>query len=41
MSNCRIQSYLAKRENVYFAQSAFSSDNAAGIALLCRKAYLA
>jgi N6-L-threonylcarbamoyladenine synthase len=41
MSNRRIQSYLAKRENVYFAQSAFSSDNAAGIALLCRKAYLA
>ncbi len=39
MSNRRIQSYLAKRENVCFAQSAFSSDNAAGIALLCRKAH--
>ncbi len=37
MSNARIQAYLAKRENVAFANSAFSSDNAAGIALLCRR----
>ncbi len=39
MSNQRIQSYLAKREQTYFAKREYSSDNAAGIALLCRRAH--
>ena len=39
MSNRRIQSLLGKRlTNVYFSEPAFSADNAAGIALLCRRA---
>lgn len=40
MSNRYLQSILAKRANTYFAEPAFSADNAAGIALLCRDAYL-
>jgi N6-L-threonylcarbamoyladenine synthase len=37
MSNRRIaQSICARFENVYFSKPAFSADNAAGIALLCR-----
>ena len=40
MSNRYLQSVLAKRANTYFAEPAFSADNAAGIALLCRDAYL-
>lgn len=40
MSNKTIQSRLAKHGNVYFAAPEFSSDNAAGIALLCRREYL-
>lgn len=39
MSNRMIQSRLAARPNTYFAEPAFSADNAAGIALLCRRAY--
>ncbi len=39
MSNQRIQAYLAKRENTYFAKREYSSDNAAGIALLCRRVH--
>ena len=39
MSNRRIRSLLSKRENVFFAQPVFSSDNAAGIALLTEKEY--
>ena len=39
MSNRAIQSRLAARPNTYFAEPAFSADNAAGIALLCRRAY--
>lgn len=38
MSNRRIQSHLARLGNVAFAAPAYSADNAAGIALLCRKA---
>ncbi len=34
MSNKMIKGTLSKRENTYFAESAFSSDNAAGIAIL-------
>lgn len=37
MSNRYLQSRLGERENTYFAEPQFSADNAAGIALLCRK----
>ncbi len=40
MSNKRIGTRLANFENTYFSSPEFSSDNAAGIALLCRKKYL-
>ena len=40
MSNKRIGSRLAKYDNTYFSEPEFSSDNAAGVALLCRKKYL-
>ena len=40
MSNKIIKSRLSHRESVYFASPAFSADNAAGIALLCRRRYL-
>ena len=40
MSNKRIGARLAKIENTYFSSPEFSSDNAAGVALLCRRAYL-
>ena len=40
MSNRYLQSVLAKRKSTYFAEPAFSADNAAGIALLCRDSYL-
>ena len=40
MSNRYLQSRLAERANTYFAEPQFSADNAAGIALLCRKQYL-
>ena len=40
MSNGAIQKRLGGRENVYFARPEFSADNAAGIALLCRRRFL-
>ena len=40
MSNKLIKSRLAHREDVYFAAPAFSADNAAGVALLCRRRHL-
>ncbi len=40
MSNSRIKNMLSKNENTYFAQPEFSSDNAAGISLLCRKQHI-
>ncbi len=40
MSNRALQELLGKRENTYFAEPQFSADNAAGVALLCRNAYL-
>lgn len=42
MSNRRIAATLAAElgEGVYFAEPAFSADNAAGVALLCRRRYL-
>ena len=40
MSNKHIKSKLAHREAVYFASPAFSADNAAGIALLCRRKHI-
>ena len=40
MSNKRIGARLARYENTYFSSPEFSSDNAAGVALLCRKAFL-
>jgi N6-L-threonylcarbamoyladenine synthase len=39
MSNKILKAKLSKFENTYFAQPVFSSDNAAGIALLTRKNY--
>ncbi len=40
MSNRGLQRFLGKRKNTWFAEPAFSADNAAGIALLCRRRYL-
>jgi N6-L-threonylcarbamoyladenine synthase len=40
MSNGRISRRLGAREGVYFAKPEFSADNAAGIALLCRREYI-
>lgn len=40
MSNSIIKNMLATRKNTFFAMPEFSSDNAAGTALLCRKKYL-
>lgn len=40
MSNKRIGARLEKYENTYFSAPDFSSDNAAGVALLCRRKYL-
>ena len=40
MSNRYLQARLGDRENTYFAEPQFSADNAAGIALLCRKQFL-
>ena len=37
MSNRYLQAVLAQRPNTYFAEPAFSADNAAGVALLCRR----
>ena len=43
MSNRAIAATLQARlgDRVYFAEPAFSADNAAGVALLCRRQYLA
>lgn len=41
MSNSIIKNMLSPLGNVCFAQPAFSADNAAGVALLCRDAYSA
>lgn len=40
MSNRRIGGRLAQLEDTYFSAPVFSSDNAAGVALLCRRSYL-
>ena len=40
MSNSIIKNMLAERKNTFFAAPEFSSDNAAGVALLCRRRYL-
>ena len=42
MSNRRIAAVLRERlgENAFFAEPAFSADNAAGVALLCRRRFL-
>ena len=40
MSNKRIGKRLAEFDNTYFSSPVFSSDNAAGVALLCRREYL-
>lgn len=40
MSNSIIKNMLRVRKNTFFAEPVFSSDNAAGIALLCRRKYL-
>lgn len=39
--SCSILQKRLKKENAYFAEPRFSADNAAGIALLCRRKYLA
>ena len=38
--SCSILQNRLKKENCYFAEPKFSADNAAGIALLCRRHYL-
>ena len=38
--SCSLLQKRLKKENTYFAEPKFSSDNAAGIALLCRRAFL-
>lgn len=40
MSNSIIKDMLASKKNTFFADRAFSADNAAGTALLCRRKYL-
>lgn len=40
MSNKRIQAAISRRHAAYFATPQFSADNAAGVALLCRRALL-
>lgn len=40
MSNSIIKKHLSERENTFFASPDFSSDNAAGTALLCRRRYM-
>lgn len=40
MSNKRIKKSLSSLQDVYFSEPEFSSDNAAGVALLCRKKHL-
>ena len=40
MSNRYLQERLSLRKDTFFAEPAFSADNAAGIALLCRARYL-
>lgn len=40
MSNSIIQNMLSVRKHTYFAKPAFSSDNAAGTSLLCRRKFL-
>lgn len=40
MSNNRIKKMLSQNDRVYFARPEFSSDNAAGTALLCRRAHI-
>lgn len=40
MSNKRIKKSLSSLNNVHFSDPEFSADNAAGIALLCRRKYL-
>ncbi len=39
MSNKMLRQTLSKRENTFFAEPIFSSDNASGVSLLARKAY--
>lgn len=41
MSNRYLQQLLSARKDTYFAEPQYSADNAAGIALLCREAFLA
>ena len=40
MSNRYLQERLGRRSNTYFAEPQLSADNAAGIALLCRRTFL-
>lgn len=40
MSNRYLQEILGRRDDTYFAAPQFSADNAAGVALLCRRKFL-
>lgn len=40
MSNRYLQAVLSQRPNTFFAEPAFSADNASGVALLCRRGAL-
>lgn len=39
MSNKKINNHLSKKYNAFFAEPKYSSDNAAGIAILCKTAF--
>ena len=41
MSNTYMREAISSKFDAYFSSPAFSADNAAGVALLCRRAYLA
>ena len=40
MSNRLMRGAISERFDAYFAEPEFSADNAAGVALLCRLAYM-
>ncbi len=41
MSNSIIKNIIGSEEGIYYSEPAFSADNAAGVSLLCRRAWMA
>lgn len=41
MSNSIIKDMIGRDDGIYYSEPAFSADNAAGVALLCRRAFMA